>query len=69
MMGQWRGGATWDGPGAVQWQAWPDNVLPPVEQVWPGLWSISVPFPDNPLRYVLVDAFEQPDGIAIEDIG
>ncbi|MDZ4266435.1 MAG: MBL fold metallo-hydrolase [Mycobacterium sp.] len=56
-------------PGAVQRQAWVDGVLPPVEQVRPGLWSIPVPIPDNPLRYVLVYAFELPDGVAIVDAG
>lgn len=53
-----------EAPGAVQRQAWVDGVLPPVEQVRPGLWSIPVPIPDNPLRYVLVYAFELPDGVA-----
>lgn len=41
--------------------------------MWPGLWSIPVPIPvpipDNPLRYVLVYAFELPDGVAIVDAG
>lgn len=58
-----------EAPGAVQRQAWVDGVLPPVEQVRPGLWSIPVPIPDNPLRYVLVYAFELPDGVAIVDAG
>lgn len=56
-------------PGAAQRRAWADGVLPPVEQVRPGLWSIPVPIPDNPLRYVLVYAFELPGGIAIVDAG
>ncbi len=55
--------------GTLQQQAWRDRVLPPVEQVRPGLWSIPVPIPDNPLRYVLVYAFELPDGLAIVDAG
>lgn len=55
--------------GAVQRQAWAGAVLPPVEQVRPGLWSIPVPIPNNPLRYVLVYAFEVPDGVAIVDAG
>jgi glyoxylase-like metal-dependent hydrolase (beta-lactamase superfamily II) len=58
-----------DDPGAVQRQAWADNVLPPVERVAPGLWSIPVPIPDSPLRYVLVYAFELDDGVAIVDAG
>src|SRR5258708_38052282 len=54
-------------PGRPQRQAWLDNVLPPVERVRPGLWSIPVPIPDNPLRYVLVYGLELPDGLAIVD--
>ena len=47
-----------------------DNILPPVEQVRPGLWSIPVPIPDNPLRYVLVYALElDGGGVAIVDAG
>ncbi len=55
--------------GVVQKQAWADGVMPPVEKVRDGLWSIPVPIPDNPLRYVLVYAFELPDGVAIVDAG
>jgi glyoxylase-like metal-dependent hydrolase (beta-lactamase superfamily II) len=43
--------------------------LPEVERVRPGLWSIPVPIPDNPLRYVLVYAFELDDGVAVVDTG
>lgn len=35
----------------------------------PGLWSIPVPIPVNPLRYVLVYALELRDGVAIVDAG
>jgi glyoxylase-like metal-dependent hydrolase (beta-lactamase superfamily II) len=55
--------------GVVQKQAWRDRVPPPVERVRPGLWSIPVPIPDSPLRYVLVYAFELPGGVAIVDAG
>lgn len=55
--------------GALQRQAWADGVLPPVERVRPGLWSIPVPIPNNPLRYVLVYAFELSDGLALVDAG
>lgn len=55
--------------GATYKQAWADRVMPPVEQVAPGLWSIPVPIPRNPLRYVIVHALERPDGIAIIDAG
>lgn len=43
--------------------------LPPVEQVRPGLWSIPVPIPNNPLRYVLVYAFDSPRGPYLIDAG
>lgn len=56
--------------GTVQKQAWEDKVLPPVEQVRPGLWSIPVPIPDNPLPYVLVYALElDGGGVALVDAG
>src|SRR5579863_1862294 len=43
--------------------------LPPVERVSPGLWSIPVPIPNNPLRYVLVYAFETDRGPYLIDAG
>jgi glyoxylase-like metal-dependent hydrolase (beta-lactamase superfamily II) len=43
--------------------------LPPVELVRPGLWSIPVPIPNNPLRYVLVYAFETEQGPYLVDAG
>src|SRR5882724_10938485 len=43
--------------------------LPPVERVRPGLWSVPVPIPNNPLRYVLVYAFETDLGPYIVDAG
>lgn len=55
--------------GRKQTEAWALGVLPPVEQVRPGLWSIPVPIPDNPLRYMLAYAFELPDGVALVDAG
>lgn len=55
--------------GTAQRQAWIDHVLPPVELVRPGLWSIPTPFPDNPLRYVLSYAVAHSGGIALIDTG
>ena len=56
--------------GTRQKVAWDEKVLPPVEQVRPGLWSIPVPIPNNPLRYVLVYAFElDGGGVALVDAG
>ncbi|GII58931.1 MBL fold metallo-hydrolase [Planotetraspora thailandica] len=49
--------------------AWVARTLPAVERVRPGLWSIPVPIPINPLRYVLVYALEIPGGVAIIDAG
>lgn len=43
--------------------------LPPVERVRPGLWSVPVPIPNNPLRYVLVYAFETDRGPYLIDAG
>jgi glyoxylase-like metal-dependent hydrolase (beta-lactamase superfamily II) len=43
---------------------------PPVEQVFPGIWSIPVPIPNNPLRYVLTYALElEGGGIMLVDSG
>jgi glyoxylase-like metal-dependent hydrolase (beta-lactamase superfamily II) len=55
--------------GVLQKEAWDRDVLPPVEKVRPGLWSIPVPIPNNPLRYVLVYALELDSGVAIVDAG
>lgn len=44
-------------------------TLPPVEQVRPGLWSIPVPIPDSPLRYVFVYLFESDAGAYLVDSG
>lgn len=55
--------------GAAQERSWLDAVMPPVEQVRPGLWSVPVPIPANPLRYVLVYAIELRDGVALVDAG
>ena len=43
--------------------------MPPVEHVRPGIWSIPVPIPNNPLRYVLVYALELDSGVALVDAG
>jgi glyoxylase-like metal-dependent hydrolase (beta-lactamase superfamily II) len=55
--------------GRLQRQAWIDRVLPPVEMVRPGLWSMPTPFPDSPLRYVLSYAIEYAGGVALVDTG
>lgn len=55
--------------GTAQHEAWQRGVLPPVEEVRPGLWSIPVPMPRNPLRYVLIYALALDDGLALIDVG
>lgn len=39
--------------GRIQKEAWQKKLLPPVEQFQDGVWSIPVPFPNNPMRYTL----------------
>ncbi|WP_336715452.1 MBL fold metallo-hydrolase [Arthrobacter sp. USHLN218] len=39
--------------GAAQQEAWRRKVLPAVERVRDGVWSVPVPFPGNPMRYTL----------------
>lgn len=39
--------------GHAQKEAWRKKVLPPVEELGGDVWSIPVPFPDNPMRYTL----------------
>ena len=55
--------------GTAQRQAWRDRVLPPVEQVRPGLWSVPTPLPDSPLRYVLAYLAETVHGPVLIDTG
>ena len=43
--------------GTTQHDAWQRKQMPPVERLRPDLWSIPVPIPNNPLRYVSVYAF------------
>ncbi len=64
-----KGGATLEITGVRQRDAWQRNVLPPVEQVRPGFWSIPVPIPGNPLRYVLAYAFACREGVTVVDPG
>jgi glyoxylase-like metal-dependent hydrolase (beta-lactamase superfamily II) len=47
----------------------PSDDLPPVELVRSGLWSVPVPIPWSPLRYVLTYAFEVPGGLVLVDPG
>jgi glyoxylase-like metal-dependent hydrolase (beta-lactamase superfamily II) len=55
--------------GTAQHDAWQRGVLPPVEEVRPGLWSVPVPIPDSPLRYTLSYSFISDAGVVIVDPG
>jgi glyoxylase-like metal-dependent hydrolase (beta-lactamase superfamily II) len=55
--------------GVVQHRAWQRRMLPPVERVRPGLWSVPVPIPDSPLRYVLCYVLEHRTGVVLVDPG
>lgn len=48
--------------GLSQLEAWHRRVLPSVEQLAGDLWSIPVPIPDSPLRYVSAYVFLAGDG-------
>lgn len=52
--------------GTAQFEAWQRRDLPPVEEVRPGLWSIPVPMPHNPLRYTLCYAFVGRDVVIVD---
>lgn len=41
----------------AQFRAWQQRELPTTEEIAPGLWSIPVPIPDHPLRYVISYVF------------
>jgi glyoxylase-like metal-dependent hydrolase (beta-lactamase superfamily II) len=55
--------------GTLQREAWLRAELPPVEKVAGGVWSVPVPIPDNPLRYVLSYLIEHDDGFVLIDPG
>ena len=55
--------------GVVQREAWLQRAMPPAEQLGQDLWSLPVPIPDNPLRYVSVYAFGTGEGLVLIDAG
>lgn len=55
--------------GVVQREAWLQRAMPPAEQLGEDLWSLPVPIPDNPLRYVSVYAFGTGEGLVLIDAG
>src|SRR5580692_1151562 len=57
------------GVGAAQRYAWMEKLLPPVEEVRPGLWSIPVAWPRSGLRYTLSYLVSGRSGLALIDTG
>jgi glyoxylase-like metal-dependent hydrolase (beta-lactamase superfamily II) len=55
--------------GTRQRDAWRRREFPPVEQVASGVWSVPVPIPDSPLRYVLSYLIEHDAGFVMVDTG
>jgi glyoxylase-like metal-dependent hydrolase (beta-lactamase superfamily II) len=55
--------------GTAQLEAWRQRELPPVEEVTSGVWSLPVPVPDNPVRYVLCYLIEHRSGVVMVDPG
>ncbi len=58
-----------DVTGTRQLEAWRQRVMPPVEKLAGDLWSIPVPIPNNPLRYVSSYAFGADSGLVLLDTG
>jgi len=58
-----------DVTGTEQLAAWRARVMPPVERLAGDLWSIPVPIPNNPLRYVSSYAFASNGGLVLLDTG
>jgi glyoxylase-like metal-dependent hydrolase (beta-lactamase superfamily II) len=58
-----------DVTGTSQLAAWRERVMPPVEDLAGDLWSIPVPIPDSPLRYVSCYAFGAAGGLVLLDPG
>jgi glyoxylase-like metal-dependent hydrolase (beta-lactamase superfamily II) len=58
-----------DVTGTKQLEAWQARVMPPVEQLTSDLWSIPVPIPNNPLRYVSSYVFGIGRGLVLLDTG
>jgi glyoxylase-like metal-dependent hydrolase (beta-lactamase superfamily II) len=55
--------------GVAQQRAWQTHELPPVEQVTPGVWSVPVTMPENPLRYTLTYLVLSDTGAVVVDPG
>src|SRR5258706_10180227 len=75
MTGSQRAPVIADGGGSVmvtgqaQQRAWRVREFPPIEQVTPGVWSVPVTMPDNPLRYTLSYLLLADTGAVVVDPG
>jgi glyoxylase-like metal-dependent hydrolase (beta-lactamase superfamily II) len=58
-----------DVTGTRQLAAWRERVMPPVEKLAGDLWSVPVPIPNNPLRYVNAYVFAAGGGLVLLDTG
>lgn len=52
-----------------QQQDWLDKRLPVMDEVRTGLWSVSIPFQDNPMRLTYCYLLTGPDGTLVVDPG
>lgn len=55
--------------GIAQREAWRKKILPSVEQVIEGVWSVPVVFPGNPMRYTLSYVLVDGDECLVVDPG
>jgi len=55
--------------GSLQREAWINKVMPPVECVAEGIWSVPVVFPDNPMRYTLAYVVVEDEDCLVVDPG
>ncbi len=55
--------------GTAQKSAWATRDLPPVEDLGSGVWSVPVPIPGSPLRYVLTYVIATESGPVVVDPG
>lgn len=55
--------------GVAQREAWKARVVPPVERLAGGIWSVPVPIPGSPLRYTLCYLIPGDDGLVVVDPG
>lgn len=55
--------------GTRQHAAWTAREVPPVEQLADDLWSLPVPIPRSPLRYITVYVLATPRGPVLIDAG